>query len=104
MNWFTMIAGAVLFLLPFITGYSGNPAALWTSLIMGVVIAVLGYLKNYKLAAVSGLLTFIAPWIMSFSGIGAALWTCLIVGGAVAIVDGYRGFLSGRGTQTAQHA
>ena len=104
MNWVTVIAGVVLFLAPFIAGYSGTPSALWASLILGVVIAALGYMKNYKWAAIAGLLTFIAPWILGFSGIGAALWSCLVLGGVVAILDGYRGFFSGRGTHTAQHA
>jgi hypothetical protein len=104
MNWITIVAGVVLFLAPFVTGYSGTPSALWTSLIMGVVIAVLGYMKSYKWAAFAGVITFIAPWVMGFSGIGAALWTSLIVGGVVAIADGYRGFFSGSGTHTAQHA
>lgn len=94
MNWVTIIAGVALFLAPFVFGYSGNPAALWTSLVMGVVIAVLGYLKAYKWAAGMGVVTFVAPWILGFSGIGAALWSCLIVGGLVAILAGYSGFLA----------
>jgi hypothetical protein len=104
MNWVTVIAGVILFFAPFLAGYSGNPTGLWTSLIMGAVIVVLGYMKNYKWAAIIGLLTFIAPWVLGFSGIGAALWSCLLLGGVVAILDGYRGFFSGRGTDTAQHA
>jgi hypothetical protein len=104
MNWITVIAGVILCLAPFVTGYSGTPSALWTSLIMGVVIAVLGFVKSYKLAAVAGVVTFIAPWIFGFNGIGAALWSCLVLGGVVVILDGYRGFFSRKGTETAQHA
>ena len=94
MNWVTIIAGVVLFLAPFVFAYSGTPAALWTSLIMGVVIAFLGYKQSYKWAAGMGLVTLVAPWILGFSGIGAALWSCLILGGLVLILAGYRGFFS----------
>jgi hypothetical protein len=92
MNWVTIVGGVVLFLSPFIKGYTGTPAALWTSLIMGVVLAALGYMKNYKWAAVAGLVAFVAPWVFGFSGVSAALWTCRAIGGVIAIADGYQGF------------
>jgi len=94
MNWVTIIAGVVLFVAPFLFGYTGAPAALWTGLVMGVVIAFLGYRKLYRWAAGAGVVTLIAPFVLGFSGIAAALWTCLIVGAVVALLDGYRGFLS----------
>lgn len=104
MNWVTMVGGAALFLAPFISGYTGTPAALWTNLIMGMVIAVLGYMKNYKWAAIAGLLTFVTPWVLGFSGVSAAQWNCLIIGGVIAIADGYQGFVKGSGTRKARHA
>ena len=103
MNWVTMIGGVVLFFAPFITGYSNNPAALWTSLIMGVVLVVLGYLKQYIWAAVAGLVVFVAPWLLGFSSISAALWNCLMIGGVVAIGNGYMAYSQG-GTHRSQHA
>jgi hypothetical protein len=90
MNWVTIIAGAILFVAPYVTGYSDTTPALWTSLIMGAAIAIFGFMQSYKWAAVAGLVTSIVPFVLGFSGI--ALWICLIVGGAVAILDGYRGF------------
>ena len=92
MNWIVIISGVALLVAPFVFGYSGMPMALWTSLIMGVVITFLGFKQFYKWAAGMGILTFIAPWILCFSGVGAALWSCLILGGAVALLAGYRGF------------
>ena len=94
MNWVTIVLGAALCLAPFVLGYSATPVALWTSLIMGVVIGVLGYVKQYKWAAGVGLLTAIAPWVLGFSGIAAALWSCLILGVAVALLAGYQGFFA----------
>jgi hypothetical protein len=103
MTWVTMIAGITLFLTPFISGYSNSPAALWTSLIMGAVIAVLGYMRNYKWAAVAGLLTFVSPWALGFSGIPAALWDYVVIGAVVAIGNGYLAF-SQKSTHGSQHA
>jgi lysylphosphatidylglycerol synthetase-like protein (DUF2156 family) len=104
MNWVTMVGGAALFLAPFISGYTGTPAALWTSLIMGVLIAVLGYMKEYKWAAIAGLLTVVAPWVFGFSGVSAALWNCVTIGGVIAIADGHQGFFKESGTRKARHA
>lgn len=92
MKWVTIILGICLILAPFIFGYSGTPGALWTCLVMGAVIIVMGFLEAYKWAAGGGLVTMVAPWILGFSGIGAALWCSLILGGLVLILAGYRGF------------
>jgi hypothetical protein len=104
MNWVTMVGGAALFLAPWISGYTRTPAALWTNLIMGVVIAVLGYKRNYKGAAVAGLATFVAPWVLGFSGVSAAVWNCVTIGGVIAIADGYQGFIKESRTARSRHA
>jgi len=104
MNWVTLIAGVVLILAPFVTGYSGTPMTLWTSLFMGAVIALLGCMKLYKWAAVAGVVTIVAPWILGFSGIGTALGMCLAVGIVVTAVAGYKGVFAKKNDQftTAQ--
>lgn len=99
MNIVSVVCGAVLFLSPFIFGYSGNTTALWTSLVLGAIIALLGYLKSYKWAAIAGLAAFISPWILGFSEIGAALWVSLIVGAVVALGAGYLGFFTEKGDE-----
>lgn len=96
MKWITVILGIALLLTPFLFGYSGTSTALWTCLIIGAIITILGFIQSYKWAAGVGVLTLIAPWILGFSGISAALWSCLILGGLVVILTGYRGFLSGQ--------
>jgi hypothetical protein len=103
MNWVTMVGGVALFLAPFISGYTGTPAALWTNLLLGLVIVILGYRKNYKGAAIAGLFTFVAPWALGFSGVSAAVWNCVTIGGVIAIADGYQGFFKESGTRKAQH-
>ncbi len=46
MNWITLILGIVLFFAPFAFGCSGNPAALWTSMLMSALLAVLAFVKS----------------------------------------------------------
>jgi hypothetical protein len=99
-----MVGGAALFFAPFISGYTGTPAALWTNLIMGVLIAALGYMKNYKWAAMAGLLTVVAPRMLGFSGVSAALWNCVTIGGVIAIADGYQAFFKESGARKEGHA
>lgn len=99
MKWVTSILGVALILAPFVFGYSGTPWALWTSLILGVVVAVLGYKHSYKAAAIVGLVVFLAPWVLGFSGIPGAAWCCWLLGGAVALLAGYRGFVSKENVQ-----
>ncbi len=94
MNWATVVFGLVMIMAPFLFGYTGNPAALWTSLILGVIIAVLGYLRNFRWATLAGVVSLVAPFVLGFNGVVAALWTCLIVGAAVTLLAGYQGFFS----------
>ncbi len=102
LNWINVILGAVLFAAPFLFSYSGNTAALWSSLILGVLIAALGYLKSYRWAAGMGAIAFIASFILGLTGPG--FWTCLLVGAAVAILDGYEGWFTDQPRSgTTQH-
>lgn len=96
MKWVTLVLAILLFLAPFVLGYSAVPAALWASLVLAVAIGIAGLMEGYRWAAGFGLLTFVAPWVLGFSGIGAAYWSCLILGALVVILAGYRGWLSGK--------
>ncbi|HEX9076689.1 MAG TPA: SPW repeat protein [Anaerolineae bacterium] len=46
MNWLVFLSGIVLFFAPFALGFSGNPLALWTCMIMSAILAVLGFIKS----------------------------------------------------------
>lgn len=83
-KWVTIILGALLFLAPFLSGYSGQSGQLWFSLIFGAIIIILGAVKSYKWAAIVGLVVFVGPWIFGFSGTAAATWSW-IIGAATAI-------------------
>ncbi len=104
LNWINVILGAVLFIAPFLFHYTGSTGALWTSLILGVLIAGLGYLRSFRWAAAMGIIAFIAPFIAGFSGSMPALWTSMIVGVLVAILDGYQAWFAEEApSSTAQH-
>ena len=92
MKWYTSILAILLILAPFVLGYSNVPGALWASIILGAAALILGFIEQYRWAAVAGVLAFISPWVLGFSGIPAALWTALILGALIAIPDGIRGF------------
>src|SRR5574340_463754 len=101
MYWITGILGLAFIVAPFVLGYSGNPIALWTSLVLGAAIAVVsGYQAfadkmgkwEYWAAGILGLLAVIAPFVLGFSALATALWTILVLGIVVAILAGYEVF------------
>ncbi len=94
MNYATAICGVAMIVAPFVFSYTGNPAALWTSLILGVIIAVLGYLRSYKWTTAAGLITLVAPFLFGFSAVSAAVWTCVVLGALVTLLAGYEGFFA----------
>jgi len=85
----SVILGLWLVLSPFFFGFAG--AALWTTFILGAVVALLALLTNlgkgrfYAIAAI-GLYFVISAF---FAGGGALLWNGLIVGAILAYV-GYQ--------------
>ncbi|MCL6526339.1 MAG: hypothetical protein K6T57_05580 [Thermaceae bacterium] len=84
----SVILGIWLLLSPFILGFGG--AALWTTILLGILVGGLGYFSSlgkgrfYAIAAV-GLYLVISAF---FSGGGTLLWNSLIVG-AILAVGGY---------------
>lgn len=101
MKWVTVILSVALFLAPFVLGYSDNSTALWTSLILGVVLGVLGYVQQHKPGAVVAVVTVLTPFILGFSDDSAALWPVLIIGIAYALLAGYQAWFSEASTETA---
>ena len=94
LKWVNVTFGALLALAPFVFRYIGTPAALWSSLIMGAVIAVLGYLDLSKWLVGAGWVTFLAPFILRFSTLEIAMWMCIAIGASTAIVNLYDAYLS----------
>ncbi len=103
MIWFTAFLGLLLVLAPFVMGYTNNALALWTSIIMGLIVLGVSIYKavkhdmaqwEYMVIAIVGLLAVFAPFILGFSAINVAVWTLVILGGLLAIFAGFEGFFA----------
>ena len=98
MEWLIAILGLVLIAAPFVLGYQANTVALWTSIVIGLVIAaVAGYKAMVGdrarwedwLAVLAGLLAIALPFVF-FSAETAAVWSSVVVGILVVLLAGYR--------------
>ncbi len=87
MYWITGLLGLALIAAPFVLGYSGNAAALWTDMVLGALVAIASAWKliaqdkvnwEYWAAGILGILAIIAPFVMGFSTLTAALWATLV--------------------------
>ena len=103
MIWFTAFLGLLLILAPFVMNYADNPLALWTSIIVGVIVLGVSLYKGirhdnarweYMVIAIVGLLAVFAPFILGFDAINMAVWTLIILGGILAIIAGFEGFFA----------
>ncbi|HYG88357.1 MAG TPA: SPW repeat protein [Azospirillum sp.] len=86
-----LIAGAILFLAPWLFGFSGDAPAAWTAWITGAVIFLLAAAALAAFAVweewgnlLVGIWAIISPWIVGFSGDIAAMWSHVILGIVVA--------------------
>ncbi len=110
MDWITAALGILLFIAPFVLGFSANAAAMWTCIALGVVVAVTaGYKAVAKdngrcedlVAGLAGILAVVAPFILGFDNDPAATWTSIILGLGVAVLAGWHYFQSTRATKIA---
>jgi hypothetical protein len=92
MYWTIIILSILLGISPFVLGFSGNVAALWTTLISGIALLVTGIAKWYKAAFILGIWVFVAPFILGYSSIPGALWTSLVIGAVIAVWTGIKWF------------
>jgi len=82
-----LVLGLVLFLAPWIFGFSGETTPAWSAWITGAVIALVGAsaLAGYLYPAswanlVLGVWAITAPWILGFSALAEATWSHAILG------------------------
>jgi uncharacterized membrane protein len=101
MHWLTGILGLGLAVAPFVLGYSNNSPAMWTGVILGVVVVVLSVLEamdeskskwEYWAAGIAGLAAIVAPFVFGFSSITWALWITVGIGLLILLVAGYEVF------------
>jgi hypothetical protein len=97
----TGLLGIAMAVAPFVLGYRDNTIAMWTSIILGVVVLVASILEGmdvdqskweWWVAGIAGVLAIIAPFAFGFTALTMALWTFIVLGAVVAIVAGYEVF------------
>jgi hypothetical protein len=98
LNWIVAVLGVWEIVASFILGFSGVTAALWNSIIVGIVLLVLSAWAALSdspsigrgltwINAVVGVWFFFSPFILAYSGTTIVLWDSLIVGAIVVILD-----------------
>jgi uncharacterized membrane protein HdeD (DUF308 family) len=101
MYWFTGLLGIAMAVAPFVLGYQDSPMAMWTSIVLGVVVLAVSIYEGmdvkqakweWWVAGVAGILAIIAPFVFGFSTLVAALWTFVILGVVLVILAGYEVF------------
>jgi hypothetical protein len=93
--WVSLVAGAWLFVSPWILGYTGVAVVAWSSYILGaaVVLTALWALaarlaRNPEVfGAFLGALVFIAPWALGFLSERAARLDAWIVGAVIVVAS-----------------
>jgi uncharacterized membrane protein HdeD (DUF308 family) len=100
----TLIAGVYAALSPIWVSTTGEKGALWTLIVLGVLLAVtaLTSLAMPALAATEGLtvlfgvLLFIAPWVFTYTERSGASWTSWVVGVVAVVLGGSVAAVSNR--------
>lgn len=101
MYWLTAVLGVALGIAPFLLGYRDQPVAMWTSIVLGVVVAILSLIEamderahkweNWAVGA-AGLLAIIAPFAFGFTTLTMAMWVTIGFGLLVLLIAGYEVF------------
>jgi hypothetical protein len=101
MFWVTTVLGLLLGLAPFVLGFASVPAALWTDLVLGLLIAVLSLIGALSPEAdnrwmrwvigLSGVAAILAPLIFGYARVGGALWTGIILGVILIVIELFSG-------------
>ena len=98
MFWANMILGLALMIAPFVLGYNTNTTALWSSVLIGAVVALASGYKAYTKATdlwkdwvdiVAGAIAIVMPFVFGFNTLAVALWTCIVIGAVVVAVAAY---------------
>jgi bacteriorhodopsin len=107
MYWVTGIIGVLLVIAPFVLGFTANPAALWTSVILGAAVVIVSLIKGlvndtaqweYWLVGLFGLAAIVAPFVLGFSNNTRSEWTSIILGALAIIFSAYQIFYAKPGT------
>ena len=93
-DWINLVCGVLLFISPWVLGFSGDMMAARTAWVGGVVIAVMGISALVQfaewedwVALIAGVLMIISPWVLGFAAIAYAVWAFVVLGLIVAMAS-----------------
>jgi uncharacterized membrane protein HdeD (DUF308 family) len=94
-DWVALVVGVLVALSPLVVSTAGEPGALTTLIVLGVLLAVTSLWSLYSpgmvateyVHAVLGVLLFLAPFVFTYVALSGAAWTSWIAG-IVAVVVG----------------
>jgi uncharacterized membrane protein HdeD (DUF308 family) len=103
-DWAAVVVGVLTALSPIVV--ATDPAALWTLIVFGVLIAATGLWSLAQPGSVAseyvhvalGVLLFISPWVFAYSDLTGAAWTSWVAGVLTAAAG-----LAALPEATAQH-
>ena len=81
-DWVNLVCGVLLFISPWVLGFSGDMMAARTAWVGGIVIAVMAIAALVQfaewedwVALIAGVLMIISPWVLGFAAMYDAVWT-----------------------------
>ncbi len=104
--WVSLVAGAWLFITPWVLGYTAASGGAWTAYILGALAVVVAVwtlaARNPRTGEASGALigalAFVAPWVFDLTGFAWARLDLWIVG-AVMVVASLWAYLDSPGAR-----
>ncbi len=91
-DWASLVLGLWLLLSPWLLGYTSLTNALWNSVIVGILVALMalmhlrgGPVWEEWVNLVLGIWLILSPWILGFSGMASPTWNAVIVGVLVGL-------------------
>ena len=92
----SVLVGVWLLISPWVLGYYGIAAAMWNSVVLGVIFAVAAgaaVLKFHEweewVNVVLGAWLIVSPWLLNYAVMGAAAWNHVIVGLLVLVLSSW---------------
>src|SRR5208337_869745 len=93
-DWINLVCGALLFISPWVLGFSGDMMAARTAWVGGIVIAVMAIAALVQfaewedwIALIAGVLMIVSPWALGFAAMQYAVWTFVVLGLIVAVAS-----------------
>jgi hypothetical protein len=103
MYWLTAVLGLAMAVAPFAFGYNTNTFAMWTSIVLGLVVMLASIYEamdegkakwEWWVAGIAGILAVIAPFAFGFTLTTVAFWTIIALGAIVFVLAGYEVFFA----------